>query len=40
MVASVGYAPFFVCLGLFDVAGAVILWTLVRERGAAAETAL
>jgi ACS family hexuronate transporter-like MFS transporter len=40
MVASVGYAPFFVCLGLFDVAGAVILWTLVRERGAATEAAL
>jgi ACS family hexuronate transporter-like MFS transporter len=40
MVASVGYAPFFVCLGLFDVAGAVILWTLVRERGAASEAAI
>jgi ACS family hexuronate transporter-like MFS transporter len=37
LVATVGYAPFFVCLGLFDVAGAVILWTLVRERGIAAE---
>jgi len=39
LVASVGYAPFFVCLGLFDVVGAVILWTLVRERGIAAEAA-
>jgi ACS family hexuronate transporter-like MFS transporter len=39
MVATVGYAPFFVCLGLLDVAGAVILWTLVRERAVAAETA-
>jgi len=31
MVATVGYAPFFVCLGLFDVAGAILLWVLVRE---------
>jgi ACS family hexuronate transporter-like MFS transporter len=38
MVATVGYTPFFVCLGLFDVAGAVILWTVVRER-AVTETA-
>lgn len=32
LVARIGYAPFFVCLGLFDAAGAVILWTVVRER--------
>jgi len=38
LVATVGYAPFFVCLGLFDVAGAIILWTLVRERGVPPET--
>jgi ACS family hexuronate transporter-like MFS transporter len=31
LVASVGYAPFFVCLGFFDLVGAVVLWTLVRE---------
>ena len=31
LVSTVGYAPFFVCLGLFDVAGAIILWSLVRE---------
>jgi ACS family hexuronate transporter-like MFS transporter len=31
LVAKIGYAPFFVCLGLFDVAGAIILWTVVRE---------
>lgn len=32
LVSKVGYAPFFACLGLFDVLGAVVLWTLVRER--------
>lgn len=32
LVSRVGYAPFFACLGLFDVIGAVILWSLVRER--------
>jgi ACS family hexuronate transporter-like MFS transporter len=37
LVASVGYAPFFVCLGLLDVAGAIILWTVVRERAVTAE---
>jgi ACS family hexuronate transporter-like MFS transporter len=31
LVATLGYTPFFVCLGLFDVAGAVVLWTIVRE---------
>jgi ACS family hexuronate transporter-like MFS transporter len=39
MVATVGYAPFFVCLGLFDVGGAIVLWTLVRERAPMAEAA-
>jgi ACS family hexuronate transporter-like MFS transporter len=38
-VATVGYAPFFVCLGLFDVTGAIILWTLVRERTEPSERA-
>jgi MFS transporter, ACS family, aldohexuronate transporter len=33
LVATVGYSPFFVCLGLFDVGGAILLWTLVREPG-------
>ena len=32
LVSRVGYAPFFACLGLFDLIGAVILWSLVRER--------
>lgn len=26
-----GYTPFFVCLGLLDVVGAIILWTVVKE---------
>ncbi len=31
LVGVVGYAPFFICLGLFDVVGCVVLWTVVRE---------
>ena len=31
-VATVGYTPFFVALGVLDIIGAVLLWTLVRER--------
>jgi ACS family hexuronate transporter-like MFS transporter len=30
LVLKIGYAPFFVCLGLLDVIGAVILWTVVE----------
>jgi ACS family hexuronate transporter-like MFS transporter len=32
MVVKVGYTPFFVGLGVLDLVGAVVLWTLVRER--------
>ncbi|MBS1875298.1 MAG: MFS transporter [Acidobacteria bacterium] len=32
LVASIGYTPFFVCLGVFDLIGAAILWTVVREQ--------
>jgi ACS family hexuronate transporter-like MFS transporter len=32
LVATIGYSPFFICLGLLDLAGAAVLWTLVRER--------
>jgi MFS transporter, ACS family, hexuronate transporter len=32
LVARVGYTPFFVGLAALDVLGAVILWTVVRER--------
>ncbi len=35
-VATIGYAPFFVLLAALDIVGAVILWTVVRERPAAA----
>ena len=32
LVATVGYSPFFIGLGVLDVVGAGLLWTLVRER--------
>ena len=32
LVSTIGYSPFFVCLGLLDLAGAALLWTLIRER--------
>ena len=31
LVASVGYSPFFVALGVLDLLGAALLWTLVRD---------
>lgn len=34
LVATIGYNPFFVMLGVLDLIGAVILWTVVRERHA------
>src|ERR1700752_1477975 len=30
LVASIGYTPFFVCLGVLDLVGALWLWTIVR----------
>ena len=36
LVAKLGYAPFFVALGILDLIGAVVLWTVVRERRDAA----
>jgi ACS family hexuronate transporter-like MFS transporter len=30
LVAAIGYTPFFVCLAVLDLIGALILWTLVR----------
>ncbi|MDE2134698.1 MAG: MFS transporter [Alphaproteobacteria bacterium] len=30
LVATIGYTPFFVALGAFDLVGAAVLWTLVR----------
>jgi ACS family hexuronate transporter-like MFS transporter len=34
LVATIGYTPFFVCLGVLDLVGAVVLWTVVRDRPA------
>jgi ACS family hexuronate transporter-like MFS transporter len=31
LVASIGYTPFFVALGVLDLVGALVLWTMVRE---------
>jgi ACS family hexuronate transporter-like MFS transporter len=31
LVARIGYTPFFICLGLLDLVGAVVLWTVVRD---------
>jgi ACS family hexuronate transporter-like MFS transporter len=31
MVDEVGYGPFFILLGVVDLVGALILWTLVRK---------
>jgi ACS family hexuronate transporter-like MFS transporter len=31
LVTSIGYPPFFICLGVFDLIGAVILWSVVQE---------
>lgn len=30
LVTKIGYTPFFVCLGLLDLVGALVLWTVVR----------
>jgi MFS transporter, ACS family, hexuronate transporter len=32
LVKTVGYDPFFIALGVLDLFGAAVLWTLVRER--------
>ena len=31
LVDQVGYQPFFILLGLLDLAGATLLWILVRK---------
>jgi ACS family hexuronate transporter-like MFS transporter len=38
LVATVGYTPFFICLGMLDLIGAVVVWSLVRERNIGGET--
>ena len=35
LVARVGYSPFFVCLGVLDLLGAALLWTLVKDPASA-----
>jgi ACS family hexuronate transporter-like MFS transporter len=32
LVKYIGYSPFFVCLSILDIIGAIVLWSLVRER--------
>jgi MFS transporter, ACS family, hexuronate transporter len=32
LVVKIGYTPFFVCLGLLDLLGALVLWTVVKEQ--------
>jgi ACS family hexuronate transporter-like MFS transporter len=31
LIKTLGYTPFFICLGVLDLIGAALLWTLVRE---------
>jgi ACS family hexuronate transporter-like MFS transporter len=38
LIKSLGYTPFFVCLGVLDLIGAAVLWTLVRERVCACDS--
>ena len=40
LVARIGYTPFFVALAALDTVGAVVLWTVVRERRAEAVPAV
>jgi ACS family hexuronate transporter-like MFS transporter len=35
LVSRIGYTPFFASLSILDILGAMVLWTLVREREAA-----
>lgn len=35
LVSRIGYTPFFACLSILDILGAIVLWTLVREPAAA-----
>lgn len=39
LVTKIGYDPFFIALGVLDIAGAVLLWTLVKDRAAPAKAA-
>ena len=35
LVMKIGYTPFFIGLGVLDLIGAVVLWSLVREKSLA-----
>lgn len=37
LVLKIGYTPFFVCLGVLDLIGAAVLWTVVKERAVVRE---
>ncbi len=39
LILRIGYTPFFIGLGVLDLVGALVLWTLVRERRDAAPLA-
>ena len=39
MVMTIGYAPFFIALGVLDLVGAAVLWIVVREPAAAPKAA-
>jgi ACS family hexuronate transporter-like MFS transporter len=32
LVTKVGYTPFFICLGILDLIGALVLWTVVKPK--------
>src|SRR6266496_346900 len=32
LVTTIGYTPFFICLGVLDLVGALVLWTVVSEQ--------
>jgi ACS family hexuronate transporter-like MFS transporter len=32
LVSKIGYTPFFICLGVLDIVGAIVLWTVVENR--------
>ncbi len=40
LVVKIGYTPFFIVLGVLDLVGATVLWTLVRERRADSDAPL
>ena len=40
LVIKIGYTPFFVCLGVLDVIGAIILWSTVRAPDTFSENAI